>query len=173
MAGSYHSRLDENVQAFIQSAYLPKYGIEPVSVHVDRLVQSLPASDIISVSLHAFDLLVSRMGEQEEFMPSLRIPLQNSDFLNTAIPSITSLQTDLSKTPPSLYLTHHNIFKYFWPVEDYRLPLRNFFNTRCEAYTYYRCFRNWRDFVNEDEYAREICIDYYPDKFNPAGFDLC
>jgi len=127
-----------------------------VDFHVD-CDDGLPA-DTINSSLDLFSWVVDNLaGRLTGKLVMLMIPLRNGALLDTATPRWTDLASQLSRTPPSIYVMNVSAFLQPDPAQRYvsAIDIPGIAGEPLAAY--YRCWRNPDDPV-EEGWSRDVQI---------------
>ena len=156
------------MKAWAAEAAHDRYAGEPLSNHLNEwLENNIAAHDVIELSCRLYELMVDETKHlAHEFMPYLRIPLTESETLDTRIPSLADLEHDhLSRESPSFYLIKRDFFNFMNPFEHYICPVEYsiFQKHSTNIYMYYSISRGLNEMKNNWEYGRNIVAEYYPD----------
>lgn len=137
-------------------------------VHIDELFKGrVSSTKMLWRAVEAFRELVAIMGDKEEYMPYLLIPLSSSRRLVTRPPrDMQAVAADMDVyEPPSLNICSRESFKYLClrPAEKYQCPLPSHFLGLTIPGV-----QNWYHVCwdpTEKRYARSISADYYCRKY--------
>jgi hypothetical protein len=137
-----------------------------VSIHIDQLLgRTVDKRDVLKVTNQAFTILVEEMNLMGfPAKPVMIIPLTViSNRYEGAIPrSPGEIKRQLGREPPGLYLIDWKSAKHF--DDEYRTALS--FNLTKKPIrglkVYYREYRDPISHENDEEYSRDIYVEYVP-----------
>ena len=164
--------LEEQIERWVEGNLRSVSARSPVSNHLDELLgREIERSEMISLSLRCFALLVEHMRERlTPTQPMLVIPLvSESNKLQAVVPQdLQSIKDQWRHVEsPSLYMLDWDASRHLYICEEYRSPLA--FDLTDPpipgVYTYYREFRSEMDIRNDWEFTRCIYAEYYPDRY--------
>lgn len=148
-------RLEKNVEEwFIRSQALVD-ARNPAALHIDEFgIDSFDRSDWIAVGTELFSFLVFLATNTDaRVKPILTIPLVDMNSTNCRnIPkNISDVQIQLGDEPPILYIVDRDINSYYFPSEEYKIPLR---------FQWPGLDRNWGVYIYYKEYRDEQAIQH-------------
>lgn len=163
-------RIREWIKFTLQTQHIPPLS-KPLTTHLNQLFDT-PADreSLVAVSFLTFRILIEQMeamGLPDTYMPTLRIPLEDSETLIAGPVSAAALIVQLGYQPPSLYITPRSERMLANPIERYDFPLNieDFTDSIEGIQIYYSTGRTQEDIRNGWEYGRNIMAQYYPKSY--------
>ncbi len=142
------------------NSLMPSLGpLNAIDVHIDEaLGYRPPAEEQIAASVTLLGWIMSNLAETlAGKVVMLLIPLRNSAVLEQAPPAWDSLASQLSATPPSIYVMAPTAFLQPDPAERFIAAIEAPIHDEHTLAAYYQCWRNPGDPV-EDGWARDVRI---------------
>ena len=156
------SELKENIPAFVRwlDEALPMLtASNSVNVHISELLsRHLSAQEQVEASVDLFGWALSNLAAKlAGRIVMLIVPLQNSAAIDPSPPAWTSLASQLSRTPPSIYVMEVTAFLQADPAHRYITSAEAPDLVGEPLATYYQCWR-LPDDPGEDGWARDVRI---------------
>ncbi|MFT4552816.1 MAG: hypothetical protein ACI9S8_001447 [Chlamydiales bacterium] len=162
-----HSKVDE----WFYQVFETRHSGELMQKDIDEFFKDkIAKQDWIFIATTIFKRLLNLClseGIIEEFSPKMTIPMRYLDSLKTWDPSL-SLEEELVKRPPGIYLTNRDNRKRLVRGERYDVTIEHpslvkaFEEFMNGIHIRYVCFRNMEEIEDDEEYFRYIEVEFFP-----------
>lgn len=162
MEGTRVTALEEITSGFVRwldRAVPTLTAFNAVDQHIDELYsEGLSPQAQVDRSIELFGWVLTNLaGRLAGKVVMLMVPLRNSAILDTAPPGWTSLASQLSSTPPSIYIMEVSAFLQADPAHRYITPVDVPGLAEEPVAAYYRCWRNPDD-PEEEGWSRDVYV---------------
>jgi hypothetical protein len=156
-----YSQMTERFTRWLDEALQTLTTSNSIDVHVDELSDRNRAPQgQLDASVALFRWIVSSLGGRlAGRIVMLMIPLQSGDDLDLSVPAWESLASQLSATPPSIYVMEATAFLQPDPAQRYLAPIRVSDLGGDFVAAYYQCWRNPED-LEDEGWARDIRVAF-------------